>query len=83
MTKFATKIFGSPYFLRELLFAGKYAALLQFGAALTFFAFSRLGGPLGCLSYGFALAECALTTMTLVVCTEILALLLRRGGIEF
>ena len=35
------------------------------------------------MSYGFVLAECALTTMTLVVCTEILALILRRSGIEF
>lgn len=78
MKKFANALFGSPYFLRELLFAGKYAALLQFLAAIVFCGLARFGGPLGSLESAEILREAALVTLTVTAAIEMMAGFLRR-----
>ncbi len=82
MMKFVDKIFGSPHFLGELLFAGKYAALLQFFVALFFCGLSRFGGPLGSLECAQVLSEAGLVTLTLTLATEIIGGFLCRMGTE-
>ncbi len=83
MMKFVDKILGSPYFLRELLFAGKYASVLQFFVAFLFCGLARFGGPLGSLEYAEIFRECALVTLTLTLVVELLVLFLRRLGTKF
>lgn len=81
--KFVDKILGSPYYLRELLFAGKYAALLQFFVAFLFCGLARFGGPLGSLECAEVFQESALVTMTLTLAVELLTVFLRRLGTKF
>ncbi len=72
MMKFADKIFGSPYYPRELSFAGKYAALLQLFAGILFCGLARFGGPLGSLAAAEAFRESALVTLTLTLIVDLL-----------
>ena len=76
--KIFDKIFGSPHYLRELLFFGKYATVLQF--ALSFFCcgLSRFGGILGSMAYAEVFREGALTTLTMTLVFELLLFFLRR-----
>ena len=67
MLKLLDRIFRSPYYLRELLFIGKYATLLQLMAGLLFCGFSRTGGPLGSLECALLLREAGLTTLTITL----------------
>lgn len=78
MMKFVDKIFGSPYYLRELLFAGKYAALLQFFVGILFCGFARFGGPLGSLECAEVFRECALVTLTLTLIVDLIVRFLHR-----
>ncbi len=82
MMKFVDKVFGSPHYLRELIFAGKYAALLQFFVAFLFCGLARFGGPLGSLEAAEAFREAALVTLTLTLIVEIIVGVLRRTGTE-
>ncbi len=81
MTNFVKKLF-CPRFLKELIFVGKYTALLQMILALGFCVWSLFGGPLGCLAYGEVLGEASLTTLTVTLCIRIFASFCRRVGIE-
>ena len=82
MKKIADRIFGSPQYLRELLFAARFGALLQFVVALFFLFLSRNGGPLGCLAVARTLNEAALVTLTLEICVRIFVGFLRKGGLK-
>ena len=72
MKKIAASIFGSPYFLPTLIFAGKYAVVLQCIAALVFCGISQFGGPLGSLECAQILLESALTSFAIVACIELI-----------
>ena len=76
--KFVDRFFGSPYYLRELLFAGKYATLLQFFVGILFCGFARFGGPLGSLECAEVFRECALVTLTLTLIFDLLVKFLHR-----
>ena len=72
MKKFVDRLFQSPYYMREVIFAGKYAALLQLIAALCFCAWSRVGGPMGSMECAEVLLECGWVTMALTFCIEMI-----------
>ncbi len=68
--KWLNRLFCSPYYFRELLFAGKYAAVLQLVAALFFCGLARFGGPLGSLECAEVLREAGLTTLTVALLSD-------------
>ena len=72
MSKFFDRLFQSPYYMRELIFAGKYSALLQLFAALFFCGWSLTGGPLGSMECADFLLECGWVTMTLAFAIEMI-----------
>lgn len=78
--KFFDKIFGSPHYPRELLFIGKYTALLQFALSFFFCGLSRFGGVLGSLTYAEVFREGALVTLTMTLIVELLLFFLHRTG---
>lgn len=78
MKKIANALFGSPYFLREFVFAGKYATLLQFFTAIVFCGLARFGGPLGSLESAQIMQESAMVTLTVTAAVEMLAGVLGR-----
>ena len=82
MKKYADRLFGSPSYLKSLLFFAQYGAVLQFLASFFFLGFSRNGGPLGCLEASRALNEAALVTLTLAVSIRIFVFFLRRCGMK-
>lgn len=77
MMKFVDKIFGSPHFLGELLFFGKYVALLQFVLSFVFLGLAHFGGPLGSLEYSEVFQERAFVTLILTFVIEFFARHLR------
>lgn len=78
--KFVDKIFGSPSYLRELLFVGKYVTVLYLILSFFFLGMSRFGGPLGSTEYVGTFLELAFMTVGITLITEILASVLRRRG---
>ena len=83
MKKIADRIFGSPHYLPALLFSSKFAAVLQFFAAMFFAFFSQRGGPLGCVEASRLFWESGAVTLTLAGVFELTVLFLRRIGIRF
>lgn len=71
MMKTVERIFRSPLYLRELIFAGQYAALLQLIAGLFFCGLARFGGPLGSMECAIVLQQAGLTTLTVTLLTAI------------
>ena len=83
MKKFLIRVLSYPRFLDCLLYAGKYAAVVQLLAAFVFLGFSRCGAPVGLLTYAEGMREAALTTMTLTVGFAAVARIMERHGVRF
>jgi len=83
MKRLCDRIFGCPFFYRELLFAARYGAVVQFVSAFFFLRLSRSGGPLGCLEAALVMSEAAVATATVAVCIGLTAHFLRKCGMKF
>ena len=79
MMKKVEKILGSPDYLRGLIFAGKYAALLQFVSGFFFCGLARFGGPLGSSECADHLVEAALSTLMITLCISFCAWIKERS----
>ena len=67
MLNFVERILNSPYYLRTLIFAGKYAALLQLILGFFFCGLARFGGLLGSLQFAEWSVQSALSTLMITL----------------
>lgn len=79
MRKQVARMLSSPSYPGLLVYAGKYAAVLQLIAAVGFYLGAWRGLPLGALTYAEGFRDAALTTLTLTACLDLIFGQLRSG----